>query len=136
MATVSDDVRESNVSTIDSVFVELVRRFHANYPTFRIGDDLIRRYHLASSTRGFVILCGPSGTGKTWLAQAYAEVVGARIKLVAVDPELVLERGPPGLPLAARRLLPLTRRSASSWRTQRGNGTPRTAPEERRGSST
>ena len=86
MATVSDDVRASNVSTIDSAFVELVRRFHANYPTFRIGDDLIRRYHLASSTRGFVILCGPSGTGKTWLAQAYAEIVGARIKLVAVDP--------------------------------------------------
>jgi len=53
---VSDDVRASNVSTIDSAFVELVRRFHANYPTFRIGDDLIRRYHLASSTRGFVIL--------------------------------------------------------------------------------
>jgi len=86
VATTSDDVRASSVSTIDSAFVELVRRFHANYPTFRIGDDLIRRYHLASSTRGFVILCGPSGTGKTWLAQAYAETVGARIKLVAVDP--------------------------------------------------
>ncbi|HVD67769.1 MAG TPA: hypothetical protein VNF25_03625, partial [Actinomycetota bacterium] len=68
MATTSDDVRASSVSTIDSAFVELVRRFHANYPTFRIGDDLIRRYHLASSTSGFVILCGPSGTGKTWLA--------------------------------------------------------------------
>ena len=86
MATASDDVRASSVSTIDSAFVELVRRFHANYPTFRIGDDLIRRYHLAASTRGFVILCGPSGTGKTWLAQAYAEIVGARTKLVAVDP--------------------------------------------------
>jgi energy-coupling factor transporter ATP-binding protein EcfA2 len=86
VATASDDVRSSGVATIDSVFAELVRRFRATYPTFRIGDDLIRRYHLAASTRGFVILCGPSGTGKTWLAQAYAEIVGARTKLVAVDP--------------------------------------------------
>jgi energy-coupling factor transporter ATP-binding protein EcfA2 len=86
VATASDDVRSSGVATIDSVFAELLRRFRVNYPTFRIGDDLIRRYHLAASTRGFVILCGPSGTGKTWLAQAYAEIVGARTKLVAVDP--------------------------------------------------
>jgi energy-coupling factor transporter ATP-binding protein EcfA2 len=86
VATASDDVRSSGVATIDSVFAELLRRFRVNYPTFRIGDDLIRRYHLAASTRGFVILCGPSGTGKTWLAQAYADIVGARTKLVAVDP--------------------------------------------------
>ena len=62
------------------------RRFRNENPTFRISDDVIRRYHLAIDTRGFVILCGPSGTGKTWLAQAYAECVGARQKLVAVDP--------------------------------------------------
>ena len=86
MVTAEDDVRSSGVATIDSVFAELVRRFRVNYPTFRISDDLIRRYHLAASTRGFVILCGPSGTGKTWLAQAYADIVGARTKLVAVDP--------------------------------------------------
>jgi MoxR-like ATPase len=67
-------------------FGELVRRFHLDNPTFRISDDVIRRYHLAASTRGFVILCGPSGTGKTWLAQAYSNVIGARQKLVAVDP--------------------------------------------------
>ncbi|MGZ4148992.1 MAG: McrB family protein [Actinomycetota bacterium] len=71
---------------MDDDFMELVRRFRTAYPTFRIGDDVIRRYHLSIQTRGFVILCGPSGTGKTWLAQAYAECVQARTKLVAVDP--------------------------------------------------
>jgi energy-coupling factor transporter ATP-binding protein EcfA2 len=68
------------------VFGELVTRFHNENPTFRIDDDVIRRYYLAQSTRGFVILCGASGTGKTWLAQAYANVIGARQKLIAVDP--------------------------------------------------
>lgn len=78
-----------NVSTQGlqgEVFTTLLRRFRSTHPTFLIGDDVIRRYHLAMSTRGFVILSGPSGTGKTWLAQAYAEAAGARVKMVAVDP--------------------------------------------------
>ncbi|MEX0984391.1 MAG: AAA family ATPase [Actinomycetota bacterium] len=70
----------------DDAYERLLRRFRATYPTFRISDDVIRRYHLAIGTRGFVILCGASGTGKTWLAQAYAESLSARTKLVAVDP--------------------------------------------------
>ncbi len=76
-----------NVSLPDAGgFTSLVSRFRHAQPTFLIGDDVIRRYHLAMSTRGFVILSGPSGTGKTWLAQAYAEAAGARVKMVAVDP--------------------------------------------------
>jgi len=77
---------EDRIAAIDGSFEHIVRRFRNSYPTFRISDDVIRRYHLAISTRGFVILAGPSGTGKTWLAQAYAECVAARPKLVAVDP--------------------------------------------------
>jgi MoxR-like ATPase len=64
----------------------ILRRFRELNPRFRISDDVVRRYHLAMSTRGFVILSGASGTGKTWLAQAYAEAAGAQAKLVAVDP--------------------------------------------------
>ena len=64
----------------------LLSRFRTANPRFRIADSVIRRYHLSMATRGFVILAGASGTGKTWLAQAYAEAVGARAKLVAVDP--------------------------------------------------
>jgi MoxR-like ATPase len=65
---------------------ELIARFREHNPGFLIGDDVIRRYHLAIQTRGFVILSGASGTGKTWLAQAYADAIGARPKLAAVDP--------------------------------------------------
>ena len=67
-------------------FGQTLSRFRASNPRFRIADSVVRRYHLSMSTRGFVILAGASGTGKTWLAQAYAEAVGARAKLVAVDP--------------------------------------------------
>jgi hypothetical protein len=85
MAT-TDIIEEGAARSQQDEFADLVRRFRTTYPAFRITDDVIRRYHLGLGTRGFVILCGASGTGKTWLAQAYAEVVGARTKLVAVDP--------------------------------------------------
>ncbi|HVF08718.1 MAG TPA: AAA family ATPase [Actinomycetota bacterium] len=65
---------------------QLIARFREQNPGFLIGDDVIRRYHLAMQSRGFVILSGASGTGKTWLAQAYADAIGARPKLAAVDP--------------------------------------------------
>lgn len=72
--------------TPEHLFREVLMRFRSSHPDFLIGDDVIRRYHLAMQARGFVILSGASGTGKTWLAQAYADAVGARSKLVAVDP--------------------------------------------------
>jgi energy-coupling factor transporter ATP-binding protein EcfA2 len=52
----------------------------------RIDAQTLRRYHLSLKTRGFVVLSGQSGSGKTWLAELYAEVVGARALLVAVAP--------------------------------------------------
>lgn len=52
----------------------------------RISDRTLRRYYLALQTRGFVILAGVSGTGKTWLAQAYAKAVGAKCLVVPVAP--------------------------------------------------
>jgi hypothetical protein len=51
-----------------------------------ITDELLRRYHLALKTRGFVILSGVSGTGKTWLSRLYAEAVGATALVVPVAP--------------------------------------------------
>ena len=46
----------------------------------------LRRFHLSLRSRGFVILSGISGTGKTWLAQAYIRAVGGSELLVPVAP--------------------------------------------------
>lgn len=51
-----------------------------------IDDSTLRRYHLSLKTRKFVILSGLSGTGKTWLAEAYARAVGARYQIEPVAP--------------------------------------------------
>ena len=51
-----------------------------------ISGRTLRRFHLSLRSRGFVILSGISGTGKTWLAQAYARAVGGRELLVPVAP--------------------------------------------------
>ena len=51
-----------------------------------IDDRTLRRFHLSLRSRGFVILSGISGTGKTWLAQAYARAVEGRELLVPVAP--------------------------------------------------
>ncbi|QSJ17797.1 tetratricopeptide repeat protein [Nostoc sp. UHCC 0702] len=52
----------------------------------RISESILRRYHLALKIRKFVILSGASGTGKTWLTKAYAEIVGAEYLSIAVAP--------------------------------------------------
>ena len=51
-----------------------------------VSERTLRRFHLSLRSRGFVILSGISGTGKTWLAQAYARAVGGRGRLVPVAP--------------------------------------------------
>lgn len=51
-----------------------------------IEKQTLRRYHVALKSRGFAILSGISGTGKTWLAVAYAGAVGANYCLVPVAP--------------------------------------------------
>jgi hypothetical protein len=53
----------------------------------RADERLVRRIHLALKTRGFVILQGLSGTGKTWLAETYSRSIGAAYLLVSVSPD-------------------------------------------------
>ena len=52
----------------------------------RIEEVTLKRYIHSLDTRGFLILAGPSGTGKTWLTQLYAEAVSAKYQLVPVAP--------------------------------------------------
>ena len=52
----------------------------------RLSERTIRRYHLSLQASDFVVLSGPSGSDKTWLATRYGEVVGAETLLVAVAP--------------------------------------------------
>lgn len=51
-----------------------------------IEERMLLRYHLSLRSRGFVILCGLSGCGKTWLSELHAETIGARHLLVPVAP--------------------------------------------------
>lgn len=54
-----------------------------------IEDRMLRRYHSALVSRGFVVLAGPSGAGKTWLTEVYAKAVGAEYLLYPVSPNWV-----------------------------------------------
>ena len=65
-------------------FAEILARVRA--AGLRITEQMLGRYHRSLGTRGFVILSGVSGTGKTWLSQAYADAVGARHLVVPVAP--------------------------------------------------
>lgn len=69
---------------VEPSFDEIARQIAAK--GLRISERTLRRYHLSLKTRGFVILCGLSGSGKTWLAELYAKIVGAEQALVAVAP--------------------------------------------------
>lgn len=51
-----------------------------------ISERMLRRYHVALRTRGFVILAGISGGGKTWLAETYAAAANAEVLVAPVAP--------------------------------------------------
>ena len=52
----------------------------------RIDEATVRHYHFSMRTRGFVILAGPSGVGKTWLTRLYANAFKAEYCLAPVAP--------------------------------------------------
>lgn len=57
-----------------------------NAEGLRVSARTLRRYHLSLRTRGFVVLSGISGTGKTWLAEAYARATAAEVLVAPVAP--------------------------------------------------
>lgn len=48
--------------------------------------DVLRQFYCALKTNQFVILSGPSGTGKTSLVSAFAEVTSSIAKIIPVQP--------------------------------------------------
>ena len=52
----------------------------------RIDEPTVRQYHFSMRTRGFVILAGPSGVGKTWLTRLYSVAFKANYLLAPVAP--------------------------------------------------
>lgn len=92
----------------------------------RIDERTLRRYHYAMRTRGFVILAGPSGTGKTWLTKLYAEAVGAKYTAAPVAPnwaaneDLLGYFNPIDQKFHASAFLEFIDRAAASWDKHRG----------------
>ncbi len=92
----------------------------------RIDERTLRRYHYAMRTRGFVILAGPSGTGKTWLTKLYAEAVGAEYTAAPVAPnwaaneDLLGYFNPIDQKFHASAFLEFIDRAAASWDKHRG----------------
>lgn len=52
----------------------------------RIDESTVRQYHFSMRIRGFVILAGPSGVGKTWLTRLYAKALASEYLLAPVAP--------------------------------------------------
>lgn len=59
---------------------------YINNKGMRVTERFIKRYHLSMINKGFVILSGISGTGKTWISNLYANAIGANYLLVPVAP--------------------------------------------------
>ena len=86
VASSKSEDEEVNLQSSPIPSFELIRECIVNKNGIRISDRDLRRYHVSLATRGFVILSGISGSGKTWLANAYAEAVQASQLLVSVAP--------------------------------------------------
>ena len=63
---------------------EILKRIQSK--GMRIDEATLKRYIHSLDTRGFLILAGPSGTGKTWLTQLYAKAIHANFLAVPVAP--------------------------------------------------
>jgi hypothetical protein len=113
-------------SYVEPQFSTIVERIQDT--GMRLDEQTLRRYHLSLRTRGFVVLSGLSGSGKTWLAQLYADSVDARSHLVSVAPNWTTNEDLLGYydPLAHEyRHTPFSRfleAAASEWRRAEQEG--------------
>ena len=96
--SVYNEPSEYEPDPLNEVHVDAVGSTHNKEPSLsslietiksnrmRIDDSVIRQYHFSMRTRGFVILAGPSGVGKTWLTSLYAKAIDANYLVAPVAP--------------------------------------------------
>lgn len=78
------DIDSATTFHEQSSLAEIVQEIRSR--GMRIDEATVRQYHFSMHTRGFIILAGPSGVGKTWLTRLYADVVNAEYRLAPVAP--------------------------------------------------
>ncbi len=101
---------------------------HLEEAELRIDRRTLRRYLSALVSRRFVVLAGPSGVGKTWLAREVAEALGAECRVISVAPnwstseDLLGFRHPTEKVYVDTEFSELLRRASRAWeeRDQRG----------------
>jgi hypothetical protein len=120
------DVEAPPADYVEPTFETIVQTIREAGVT--LDEQTIRRYHISLKTRGFVVLSGLSGSGKTWLAQLYAKAVHAEMMLVSVAPNWTTNEDLLGYydPLAKEyRHSPFSKfleAAAASWREARAAG--------------
>ncbi|OPH56201.1 hypothetical protein BC351_28960 [Paenibacillus ferrarius] len=79
---------EGNPDELEGNPIDIFSQIESHFSSvgLKISQKTLGRYHLSLRNRSFVILSGISGTGKTWMAQTYAEAIGARYLIVPVSP--------------------------------------------------
>src|SRR5699024_2904177 len=70
----------SKVDFIEAIQQQIAKR------GFTYDNDTIRKFYSALKANQFTILSGPSGTGKTSLVSAFAEVTSSFAKIIPVQP--------------------------------------------------
>ena len=119
----SPDGRDNDHSTLVAPrrpsLKEIVQRIRSK--GMRIDEAAVRQYDFSMRSRGFVILAGPSGVGKTWLTRLYANVLNAEYLPAPVAPnwstneDLLGFFNPVDGNFHATAFLNFIDRSASSW---------------------
>lgn len=83
-ATIVEAAERGGPATSDLTVDRIVEELDARH--LRFDRRIVARYVAGLATRRFVILAGDSGTGKTRLAAAHADIIAARRVVVPVAP--------------------------------------------------
>lgn len=83
--SILEDVTEYKNYSYNEIF-EYIKSYIRNNEKLIYSDDIIRRFLLCMQSEEFIILSGPSGTGKTSIVTAFAKAIGGEAKIIPVKP--------------------------------------------------